>query len=154
MSLALLKRNGLRMDTRLVEVLSSEAVRERFMERIEYGIVEFRRTYKPDRFLGDGEHVICYQNYTRNDLIFLFQAGVQEGTWREGVSRVGNHYLLFINLNKDEGVSDHLHYKDYFIDQHHFHWQSQNQTSHSSSVGQAYIHHKEKHSNSLVCKEI
>ena len=117
---------------------------ERFMERIEYGIVEFRRTFKPDRFLGEGERVIRYQNYSRNDLIFLFQAGVQEGTWREGVSRVGNHYLLFINLNKDEAVSDHLHYKDYFIDQHHFHWQSQNQTSHSSSVGQAYIHHKEK----------
>nr|WP_098442765.1 DUF3427 domain-containing protein [Bacillus sp. es.036] len=142
--IGIIENEGFRIDKRLSEALSIDPVHEKFIERIEYGIVEFRRTFKPDRFLGEGERVIRYQNYSRNDLIFLFQAGVQEGTWREGVSRVGNHYLLFINLNKDEAVSDHLHYKDYFIDQRHFHWQSQNQTSHSSSVGQAYIHHKEK----------
>ncbi|KMM39221.1 DUF3427 domain-containing protein [Guptibacillus hwajinpoensis] len=138
-----IEENGFMIDRSLHEALSSENIRERFMERIEYGIVEFRRTFKADRFLGEGERVIRYQNYSRNDLIFLFQAGVQEGTWREGVSRARNHYLLFINLNKDAAVSDHLHYKDYFIDQRHFHWQSQNQTSHNSSVGQAYVHHKE-----------
>jgi len=30
-----------------------------------------------------------------------------------------------------------------FLDQKHFHWQSQNQTSHNSSVGQNFIRHKE-----------
>lgn len=112
-------------------------------DRIDYGLIEFRRTYRPERFLAKGEKLTLYQNYTRNDLIFLFEAGVKEGSWREGVSKVRNHYLLFVNLNKSERVKEHLHYKDYFLDQKHFHWQSQNQTSHHSSVGQNFIHHKE-----------
>lgn len=113
-------------------------------DRIDYGIIEFRRTFRSEHFLQKGETLTLYQNYTRNDLIFLFEAGVPEGTWREGVSRSGNHYCLFINLNKSEDIEDHLHYKDYFVDQNHFHWQSQNKTSHHSSVGQNYINHKER----------
>ncbi|ANB57775.1 DEAD/DEAH box helicase family protein [Anoxybacillus sp. B7M1] len=113
-------------------------------DRFDYGLTEFRRTYRPERFFAQGEKLALYQNYTRNDLIFLFEAGVKEGAWREGVSKVGNHYLLFVNLNKSQKVEEHLHYKDYFIDQKHFHWQSQNQTSHDSSVGKNYIHHKNR----------
>ncbi|WAA08970.1 DUF3427 domain-containing protein [Fervidibacillus albus] len=113
-------------------------------ERLEYGIIEYRRTYQPQRFLTNGEKLTLYQNYTRNDIIFLYQAGVKEGSWREGVHPAGNHYFLFVNLNKADHVEEHLKYKDYFIDQSHFHWQSQNKTSHESKVGQNYIHHKNK----------
>jgi hypothetical protein len=76
--------------------------------------------------------------------MFIFEAKVPEGTWREGVSRVDNHYLLFINLNKAEDVEDHLLYKDFFKDPTTFHWQSQNKTSHESGQGQEYINHKER----------
>ncbi|WP_067514967.1 DUF3427 domain-containing protein [Endozoicomonas ascidiicola] len=120
---------------------SSEFARSYISERINYGLKLFRRHFKPDAFLGDGERFIRYQNYTRNDIQFLSGDTAKKGTWREGVKRVGKHYFLFINLNKDEEVDAHLHYKDYFIDPRTFHWQSQNQTSHSSSVGQHFIHH-------------
>jgi hypothetical protein len=33
-------------------------------------------------------------------------------------------------------------YHDYFVNPQHFHWQSQNATSHDSTVGQNYIHHQ------------
>jgi hypothetical protein len=81
--------------------------------------------------------VIPYQNYTRSEVKFLFQA---DGEWREGVSRVGNDYILFVNLNKGAAVADHLHYHDYFIDHQHFHWQSQNATAHHSERGKDYVH--------------
>jgi superfamily II DNA or RNA helicase/HKD family nuclease len=128
----------------ILEIMQDTEFYQYLKDRIDYGIIEFRRTYHPERFLAKGEKLVLYQNYTRNDLIFLFEAGVKEGSWREGVSRVGNHYFLFVNLNKSEKVEEHLQYKDYFIDQQHFHWQSQNQTSHESSVGQNYIYHKER----------
>lgn len=126
----------------IAELLEHEEFYEYLYNRIDYGIIEFRRTYRSSDFLTKGEKLALYQNYTRNDLIFLMEAGVPEGTWREGVSKVGNHYFLFVNLSKGESVSEHLHYKDYFIDQHHFHWQSQNQTSHLSNTGQNYVNHK------------
>ncbi|GGA05063.1 DNA repair helicase [Paenibacillus marchantiophytorum] len=113
-------------------------------DRLEYGLAEFRRFYRPDVFFESQKNVVRYQNYTRNDLIYLFESPAKEGTWREGVSRVGNHYLLFINLNKGEKVADHLQYHDYFVDQQHFHWQSQNATSHESQRGQEFIHHTSK----------
>jgi superfamily II DNA or RNA helicase/HKD family nuclease len=113
-------------------------------DRIEYGLAEFRRVYRPNVFFSSDKNIVLYQNYTRNDLIYLFESEAKEGSWREGVSRVGDHYLLFINLNKGEKVADHLQYHDYFMDQQHFHWQSQNATSHESTRGQEYIHHQEK----------
>ena len=124
----------------ILEVTQDAEFYQYLKDRIDYGIIEFRRTHHPERFLAKGERLTLYQNYTRNDLIFLFEAGVKEGSWREGVSRAGNHYFLFVNLNKSEKVEEHLQYKDYFIDQLHFHCQSQNQTSHESSVGQNYIY--------------
>ncbi|MFP3472763.1 hypothetical protein R0J90_22170, partial [Micrococcus sp. SIMBA_144] len=45
--LGVIENEGFRIDKRLSEALSIEAVHEKFMERIEYGIVEFRRTFKP-----------------------------------------------------------------------------------------------------------
>ena len=113
-------------------------------DRIHFGLKNFRRNFKPAVFLGSGSRFIHYQNYTRNDIQFLSQDTAARGSWREGVKRVGSDYFLFINLNKDQDVDTHLHYKDYFLDPSTFHWQSQNQTSHSSKVGQDYIHHKEK----------
>ncbi|MFY0544948.1 DUF3427 domain-containing protein [Brevibacillus sp. H7] len=112
--------------------------------RIEYGIVEFRRTYNPTSFFKGNQKVQLYQNYTRNELIYLFQSNAKEGSWREGISRVNNHYLFFVTLKKDENTAEHLNYHDYFIDKNHFHWQSANQTSHTSERGQDYIHHKER----------
>lgn len=132
------------VDSEFQKLISNLKMKQYIEERIEYGLIEFRRTYRPEQFLSQGKKLILYQNYTRNDIIFLSGSTAKEGQWREGVSRVGNHYYLFINLNKDESVSDHLHYKDYFIDQSHFHWQSQNQTSHQSERGKDYIYHKER----------
>ena len=54
----MIENEGSRMDKHLSEALSIEALNERFIERIEYGIVEYRRTFKPDCFLGEGERSI------------------------------------------------------------------------------------------------
>jgi superfamily II DNA or RNA helicase/HKD family nuclease len=123
-------------------------------DRIEYGLAEFRRMYRPNVFFSSEKNVILYQNYTRNDLMYLFESDAAEGSWREGISKVGNHILLFINLKKDEQTADHLQYHDYLMDQQHFHWQTQNATFHESSRGQEYIHHKKhgKHIHLFIRK--
>lgn len=112
--------------------------------RMDYGLTEFRRTYNPTSFFKENQKVQLYQNYTRNELMYLFQSTAKEGSWREGISRVDNHYLFFVTLNKDKNKAERLQYNDHFIDTSHFHWQSSNQTSHASERGQDYIHHKER----------
>ena len=113
-------------------------------ERLEYGLIDFRRTFRTELVLDQEKKLALYRNYSRNELMFIFEAKVPEGTWREGVSRVDNHYLLFINLNKADDVEEHLQYKDFFKDPTTFHWQSQNKTSHTSAQGQEYVNHKER----------
>ncbi|SFI62154.1 DUF3427 domain-containing protein [Thermoflavimicrobium dichotomicum] len=133
------------VNDRFIEMVrNDDEIRSYVEERLNYGMIEFRRTFKPEYFLGKNKRLILYQNYTRDDIIFLSESGAKPGSWREGVRRVGEHYFLFVNLKKNETVEEHLRYQDYFIDQSTFHWQSQNQTSHDSSVGQNYIHHKDR----------
>lgn len=124
-------------------------------QRLEYGLIEFQRTYLPAKFFGNPESLILYQNYTRNDLIFLFQANVQEGSWREGISKVRNHYLLFINLKKDEKVEEHLKYHDHFIDTRHFHWQECQSNLASLGAGSGlHFTHGTRHTYSLVYPQV
>lgn len=133
--------NSFVVDPAYQEMIKDIRVKEYLSERINYGLVEFRRTFKPELFLKGERRLVLYQNYTRNEIRDLHDVN---SPWREGVARAGNQYFLFINLNKDKNVSEHLHYKDYFIDPTLFHWQSQNQTSRESGRGQDFFHHKEK----------
>ena len=64
---------------------------------------------------------------------------------REGVVYLSEHNLdvFFITLNKsEEHFSPSTLYKDYAIDDRHFHWQSQSTTSASSPTGRRYIDHE------------
>jgi len=132
------------MDDQIKSTWLEENFREYVQKRLEYGLTEFRRTFHLQSYFQSNQQVQLYQNYTRNELMYLFQSPAKEGSWREGISRVDNHYLFFVTLNKGEDTEEHLNYHDYFIDQNHFHWQSANQTSHASERGKDYVHHQER----------
>ncbi|MGN1343191.1 MAG: DUF3427 domain-containing protein, partial [Traorella sp.] len=68
-------------------------------------------------------------------------------SYREGVCINGNEFFLFVNLHKDSKVKESINYKDKFLSRKVFQWQSQNQTTQNSSVGQAIIFNKEKGNN-------
>ena len=64
---------------------------------------------------------------------------------REGVLYLPEKKLdvFFVTLNKnEEHFSPSTFYKDYAIDDRHFHWQSQSTTSSSSPTGRRYIEHE------------
>lgn len=126
------------------ELLKNEIFANYLNERLEYGLIDFRRMFKREDMMQKSKQISLYNNYTRNELIFLFEAKVPENTWREGISRVDDHYLLFINLNKTEDIAESIRYKDSFRDPSTFHWQSENRASHDSGRGLDYINHKER----------
>ncbi|MFN0305526.1 MAG: DUF3427 domain-containing protein [Burkholderiales bacterium] len=52
-----------------------------------------------------------------------------------------NAHVLLVTLNK-QGKADGHRYRDHWIDEHHFHGQSQNQTTPTSKRGQEIIEHE------------
>ena len=52
-------------------------------------------------------------------------------------------HVLLVTLNK-QGKAEAHKYLDHWIDEHHFHWQSQNATTPESKRGQEIIEHERR----------
>ena len=90
--------------------------------------------------------------YTRDQLLVALDF-LKPATVREGVKWLPDKNLdvFFVTLNKaDKDYSPTTMYKDYFINESLFHWQSQSTTAENSATGQRYIHHREKGSRVLL----
>ncbi|MEV8309429.1 DUF3427 domain-containing protein [Streptomyces flavidovirens] len=108
-----------------------------------------------------GEHaglpLTVHASYSREEILpALGQSsigGFMPGHFREGVKWCANINTdaLLITLEKDErDFSPETRYKDYALNEHLFHWESQNQTSETSPTGVRYQTHTEKGSHVLL----
>ena len=90
--------------------------------------------------------------YTRDQLLVAMDF-MKPATVREGVKWLPEKNLdvFFVTLNKaDKDYSPTTMYKDYSINEHLFHWQSQSTTTAQSKTGQRYIHHRQQGSRVLL----
>lgn len=80
------------------------------------------------------------QRFMREEIPGLFGQKFNPGSWHSGhvILRNPSVHILLVTLNKQGKAAD-LRYLDRWIDDRHFHWQTQNQTSPESSRGQAII---------------
>lgn len=83
------------------------------------------------------------QRFMREEIPALFGSVYNPGNWQSGhvVLAEPAVQILLVTLNK-QGKADEHQYHDYFIDNHHFHWQSQNTTGPDNKRGQAIIQHE------------
>jgi len=83
------------------------------------------------------------QEFMREDIPPLFNENFNPGNWQAGhvVLKEKNVQVLLVTLNKQGKNSEHQ-YHDYFIDDKHFHWQSQNSTSPNNKRGKEIIGHE------------
>jgi len=96
-----------------------------------------------------------YCHYSRPEILAAFDYWNWEKypPQREGVLYIQdkNTDLLLVTLQKDDDYFiSSRQYKDYFIDEQHFHWQSQNQISATSPTGLRYINHEKNGSHVLL----
>lgn len=84
------------------------------------------------------------KEYMREEIPALFGKEFNPGNWQAGhvVLADKKSHILFVTLNK-QGKQDEHKYHDYFMDEHTFHWQSQNATSPESKKGRELINHEE-----------
>jgi SOS-response transcriptional repressor LexA len=80
--------------------------------------------------------------FKREDVPALFGEVFNPGNWQAGhvVLEDKKAHVLFVTLNK-QGKAEEHRYHDYWVDEHTFHWQSQNSTGPASKKGHQIIHH-------------
>jgi hypothetical protein len=83
------------------------------------------------------------QALLREEISPLFGETFNPGNWNTGhvVLKEQNAHVLLVTLNKQGRAADHR-YLDHWIDEHSFHWQSQNSTSPISKRGKEIIEHQ------------
>ncbi|WP_432697916.1 DUF3427 domain-containing protein [Marinobacterium sp. YM272] len=91
----------------------------------------------------DPLELLVGQTFMREEIPPLFDAQFNPGNWQSGhvVLKDQQAQILLVTLNKQGKASDHQ-YHDYFIDNAHFHWQSQNSTSPDNKRGREIIEHE------------
>ncbi|MGS2721008.1 DUF3427 domain-containing protein [Paraglaciecola aestuariivivens] len=86
----------------------------------------------------DPADVYIHKQFMREEIPSLFGLEFNEGAWNSGHVRPKNSedQFLLVTLNK-QGKAKEQQYKDYFVDQTTFHWQSQAKTKSESAKGKA-----------------
>jgi SOS-response transcriptional repressor LexA len=83
------------------------------------------------------------QSFMREQIPGLFGEEFNAGNWHSGhvLLNAKKAHVLLITLNKQGRVEDHR-YVDHWIDETHFHWQSQNATTPNNKRGREIIDHE------------
>jgi hypothetical protein len=82
-------------------------------------------------------------SFMREQIPALFGEEFNAGNWHSGhvMLNAKKAHVLLITLNK-QGKAEEHRYVDHWIDETHFHWQSQNATTPDSKRGQKVIDHE------------
>ena len=94
------------------------------------------RTLARLRSVIDPLDLIVGEHFMREEIPALFGETFNPGNWNAGhvVLEAQHAHILFVTLNKQGKAEDHR-YLDHWIDEHSFHWQSQNQTTPRANAG-------------------
>jgi superfamily II DNA or RNA helicase len=107
------------------------------------------QTPLPKQYFSPSGILCLHAHYTREQVLLALGKGSFEAPFssREGVLHVSERKVdcFFADIEKSESdFSPTTMYEDYAITDRLFHWQSQSQTSETSSVGQRYIAHEDQ----------
>jgi superfamily II DNA or RNA helicase/SAM-dependent methyltransferase/SOS-response transcriptional repressor LexA len=85
------------------------------------------------------------QSFQREEIPPLFGEAFNPGSWNVGHVTLNDKktHVLLVTLNKQGKAEEHK-YLDHWIDEHHFHWQSQNATTPESKRGREIIEHERR----------
>ncbi|SDT96852.1 DUF3427 domain-containing protein [Halopseudomonas salegens] len=113
------------------DILVTDALREQF------------RTFARLKAVLDPLQMVVGQAFMREEIPALFKTAFNPGSWNSGhvVIPEAQAHVILVTLNK-QGKAIDLRYHDHWIDERHFHWQTQNQTSPEGKRGKEIIQHE------------
>jgi SOS-response transcriptional repressor LexA len=103
------------------------------------------RTLARLRGVVDALDLAVGQSFQREEIPALFGEAFNPGSWNVGHVTLNDKkaHVLLVTLNKQGKAQEHK-YLDHWIDEHHFHWQSQNATTPESKRGREIIEHERR----------
>ena len=126
-----------------IRVLEDAEFKKYIEDVLNYGIYRYEKEYKHENY--GVPHFKLYEQYQMIDAALLSNYRKTHTAFRgSGLLANGNDYFLFIDLHKEEDIKESINYKDKFIDQQYFQWQTQNSTSQTSERGKNIIYNKER----------
>lgn len=130
-------KRSIEFDSNLKDSFFEKVLRD----SVEYGLFRYLHEFP---LVEDADNQFqLYHPYNMREVAMLMSYNKKLSAFRgQGVLRIDKDYFLFVDLLKHE-VKESIDYKDIFIDQNHFQWESQNQTTQQSVVGQNLIKHTE-----------
>ncbi|MNZ49143.1 hypothetical protein D3C78_669030 [compost metagenome] len=113
------------------DILVSDELQEQF------------RTFARLKAIIDPLQMQVGQYFMREEIPPLFGVEFNAGNWNSGhvVIAERNAHVLLVTLNK-QGKAQDLRYQYHWIDEQHFHWQTQNQTAPDNKRGKEIIDHE------------
>lgn len=113
---------------------------------INYGLIRYEKEFS-NKYYGVPFFKL-YMQYKMTDTALLSNYEKAHSSFRgSGLISNGSEYFIFVDLHKEEGIKESINYKDKFINEGFFQWQSPNSTSQNSERGQNIIHNKERSVN-------
>jgi len=103
-------------------------------DTLDYGILRYQEEFGKETPIYP--YLKLYYPYKMKDMGFLTNYGKSFSSIRgSGVWRNGDHFYLFVDLHKEDTISESIDYKDKIIDQYTMQWETQNKTKQTSKTG-------------------
>ncbi|MBX7403621.1 DEAD/DEAH box helicase [Clostridium chauvoei] len=127
-------------------ILQNKQYRCIIEDLINYGLVRYEKQFGSKNY--GNPFLKLYEQYQMVDIALLSNYEKIHSSFRgSGLITNGREYFLFVDLHKEKSIKESINYKDEFIDNKNFQWQTPNSTSKSSERGKNIIFNKEREIN-------
>jgi superfamily II DNA or RNA helicase len=141
--LFVLQNNRLSKTELFQRVIENEEYKQYIVDVVTFGIFRYEKEYKEEYY--GVPHFKLYEQYQMMDAAILSNYRKKHSSFRgSGLLANGKEYFLFIDLHKEESIKESIKYKDKFLSERYFQWQSVNSTTQLSERGQNIIHNKQR----------
>lgn len=140
------KEDTLYRTDRFEAIINNKEYRKYIEDAINYGIFRYEKEFQEEYY--GVPFLKLYEQYKMPGVALLSNHRKIHSSFRgSGLLSSGKEYFLFIDLNKEEGIEERINYKDKFLSENYFQWQSPNATKQDSDRGKNIIFNKDRNVN-------
>lgn len=131
---------------KFTKIITDKRYRKYIEDAINYGIIRYEKEFQEEYY--GVPFLKLYEQYKMIDIALLSNYRKIHSSFRgSGLLTNGNEYFLFIDLHKERGIDERINYKDKFLDQSYFQWQSPNATRQNTDRGKNLINNRDRKIN-------
>ncbi|WP_434797355.1 DEAD/DEAH box helicase [Terrisporobacter vanillatitrophus] len=131
---------------RFETIINKKEYRKYIEDAINYGIFRYEKEFQEEYY--GLPFLKLYEQYKMPGVALLSNHRKIHSSFRgSGLLSSGKEYFLFIDLHKEEGIEERINYKDKFLSENYFQWQSPNATKQDSDRGKNIIFNKDRNVN-------